>query len=89
MNTPEHITSEIRRYIFEHFPAARSQAIDDAAPLLELGVVDSLGVLDIVAHLESTFDLTITDEELDVDDFESIQSLSAFVQRKLRCTSSN
>ena len=48
-----------------------------------------LGVLDIIAHLESAFDVTIADDELEVDDFASIQALSAFVQRKLRCASSN
>jgi acyl carrier protein len=89
MNTPERIEREIRSYIFEHFPAAREQGIRDDDPLIESGIVDSLGVLDIVAHLESTFDLTITDDELEVEDFESIHALSAFVQRKLRCTSSN
>jgi acyl carrier protein len=89
MNTPESITHEIRVYLFEHFPAAREQTISDGDPILELGIVDSLGVLDIVAHLESRFDLTITDDELEVEDFESIQSLSAFIQRKQRCTSSN
>jgi acyl carrier protein len=89
MNTPERIKSEIRNYILEHFPAAREQGIGDDDPLLELGIIDSLGVLDVVAHLESSFDLTITDDELEVEDFASIESLSAFVQRKLRCTSSN
>ena len=83
MATLESCKSTIREYVYEHFPAARDKAIGDEDPLLELGIVDSLGVLDIVAHLESEFDVTITDDELEVEDFRSIQSLAAFMQRKL------
>ena len=89
MTTPESIKSAIREYILEHFPAARERALSDEDRLLDLDIVDSLGVLDIIAHLEAAFDVTIADDELEVDDFASIQALSAFVQRKLRCTSSN
>jgi acyl carrier protein len=89
MTTLEQIKSEIRGFLYQHFPAAREKAVGDSDPLLELGIIDSLGVLDVVAHLESAFEITIADDELEVDDFASIQALAAFVQRKLRCAPSN
>jgi acyl carrier protein len=88
MKTPDSIRTTIRNFILTQFPAARERAISDHDRLLELGIVDSLGVLDIVAHLEAEFEIRIADDELEVADFESIEALADFVHRKLGCTSS-
>ncbi|MDR4483572.1 MAG: phosphopantetheine-binding protein [Nitrospirales bacterium] len=42
---------------------------------------DSLGILDVVTILEQTFDLTVDDEELVPEHFESIESISAFINK--------
>lgn len=56
--------------------------LTDDASLLELGVVDSTGVLELVMHIEETFGFKVADEELIPDNLDSIDSLTAFVQRK-------
>jgi len=89
MNHVDPIQETIHRYVFEHYPAAKEKSLKDHDPLLELGIIDSLGVLDLVAFLESEFELTIADDALEPEDFASIEALAAFVRRQLRCPSSN
>jgi acyl carrier protein len=69
----------IRDYVFQHFHLARQRSIGDHDPLLESGVVDSLGVLDLVGFLEQTFGIALDDEDLTPDNFQSIASLAEFV----------
>jgi len=56
--------------------------LDDDS-LLGSGIVDSLGVLDLVAFVEGEFGITIDAEELLPENFQSISSLTCFVKTKL------
>ena len=73
---------QIRGFILKHFPLARGRNIKNDDHLLEQGVIDSLGVLDIVAHLEQEFKIVVNDEDLSPDNFRSIDQLTAFVLTK-------
>jgi len=72
----------IRSFLFKKFPAARKRAIGETVPLLESGIVDSLGMLDVVAFLEQSFHIQVQDDELTPDNFGTIERLGAFVERK-------
>jgi len=75
-------TARLRDFILQNFPTARKRRIDDDSPLLESGVIDSLGMLDIVKFLEQTFEIKVEDEELSPDNFASIRCLSDFAMKK-------
>ena len=53
-------------------------------PLLKNGLIDSLGILEVVTFLEREFGIVVSDEELLPENFESIGSLSKFVREKTR-----
>ena len=55
---------EIQAFILRQFPVARKRKLDASTPLLESGVIDSQGVLEVVSFLEQTFGIQIADEEL-------------------------
>ncbi len=76
------ISGEIRAFILQHFPLARKHAIDSDDSLLHSGIIDSMGVLELVDFIENRFGIMLSDDELLSDVFESIRSLSAFVQAK-------
>jgi acyl carrier protein len=78
------IERAIRSFILEKFPVARRRALSDDAPLLESGIIDSLGVLDVLAFLEPTFGIKIDDEELVPQNFRSVRCLASFVGQKSR-----
>jgi acyl carrier protein len=76
------IAASIKQFILNRFPSARRRPLQDTDPLLENGVIDSLGVLDVVTFLESQFNVVVADEELVPENFESISRIATYVDRK-------
>jgi acyl carrier protein len=58
-----------------------SQLAGDSS-LIEAGLIDSTGVLELVGFLEEKFDVRITNEELLPENLDSIDNIVAFVGRK-------
>lgn len=77
------VSERIGKFIFEHFPSARKRGIRSDEQLIESGVIDSLGVLDIVEYMEREFKITVSDEELVPENFRTIDHLAVFVRKKL------
>ena len=50
--------------------------------LIESGIIDSLGILKLLAFLESRFSIHIADEELVPENFKSIESIDSFIKNK-------
>jgi len=76
------VGDRIAGFLREKFPMARKRNLKPSDKLLESGILDSLGVLDLVAFLEQEFGLVVADEELLPDNFQTIDKLVAFVQNK-------
>jgi acyl carrier protein len=51
--------------------------------LIESGVIDSTGVLELVGFLEEEYDISIGDEELIPENLDSVNNIVGFVDRKL------
>jgi len=77
--------ARIRSFIVKKFPAARKKELRDDQPLLESGIIDSLGMLDVVAFLEQTFSIRIEDDDLTPENFASIERLTNFTEEKRSC----
>jgi acyl carrier protein len=54
----------------------------DDASLLREGVVDSLGVVELVEFLQGHFGLKVEQQEVRPDNFDSVAKMAAFVRRK-------
>ena len=76
----EMISERIRAFLAQQFPATKKVGNED--PLLKNGLIDSLGILEVVTFLEKEFGIVVSDEELLPENFGSIHSLSSFVQQK-------
>ena len=76
------ISQRIRRFVVERFPLARTRDISYDEPLLGSGIVDSLGVLELIAFLEQEFQVTVQDEELVPQNFQSLECIAALVRSK-------
>ena len=78
----EVIRSAIRNFIEENFLfQIGDQNLADDQSLLEAGVVDSTGVLELVAFLEDTFHLQIADKDIIPQNLDTIDAITAFVER--------
>jgi acyl carrier protein len=78
------ILGQVRSFIEENF-LFRSDlsGLGDSASLLENGVMDSTGVLELVAFLETEFSIQMNDADIVPDNLDSIAAITAYVQRKL------
>ena len=78
----ETIEGRVRAFIVERFLFGQGGDLADHDSLLQRGVIDSTGVLELVAFLESTFAVGFDDTELVPDNLDSIDRIARFVERK-------
>ena len=78
------ISEKLKTFIVEKFPVARNREIRSDDHLLERGILDSMGVLDVVGFIESEFQITVVDEDLSPENFQSIDRLVLFIASKQR-----
>ncbi len=80
------IVPTLRQYIQTNFLFGKEITFSDDDSFLELGIVDSTGVLELVLFVESRFQITVADEELVPENFDSINRLARFIASKGACT---
>ena len=73
----------IRQFVLQKFPLARRRNVSDRDNLLESGIIDSLGVLELVTFMQQEFSVAIADEDLTPENFQNIESMVRFVQHSL------
>jgi acyl carrier protein len=73
----------VRRFVVENFLFGRDEGLNEDESFMESGIVDSTGVLQLVAFLETTYEIKVDDEELVPENLDSIRSISAFLRSKL------
>jgi acyl carrier protein len=77
------IQTTIVDFIKENFIMGRSETqIDIEESLIESGIMDSTGVLELVEFLEATFDIQIEDEELIPENLETIKNIIEYLKTK-------
>jgi len=77
------VKDTLREFIFENFLVGlRKNELNDTDSFLEKGIIDSTGVLELVAFVEQTFGFEVEDEELLPDNFDSLNRLQAYIERK-------
>jgi acyl carrier protein len=78
------IERDIREFLAQNFPLAdEGDGLGGDDSLIEAGVIDSTGVLELIEYLESNYDIQIADEEVLPDNLDSISRIGRFVSSKL------
>ena len=73
----------IRGFVTENYVFGQELTFADSDSFLESGIIDSTGVLQLVSYLEETYDITVEDDELTPDNLDSVNSVAAYLSRKL------
>jgi acyl carrier protein len=76
------LQQSVRQFIVENFYVSDASGLADDTLLVTSGIVDSTGVLEIIAFLEAEFDVHVRDDETIPENLESIERIAAFVARK-------
>lgn len=77
------VQQHVLAFVLKRFPLARRRNVNESYELLDNGIIDSLGVLDLVSMLQKDFKIAIEDDELTPDNFNSVARIAAFVDAKL------
>lgn len=73
----------VRGFIADNFLfRAENEALGDDQSLLDSGIVDSTGVLEIIAFLEQTYEISIADSEIVPENLDSVGRIVDYVERK-------
>jgi len=77
------VAPRLAAFLRARFPALDGRAVGDETRLLGTGLVDSLGVLEVIAFLEQEFPVTFGDEDLVPETFETLGRLAGWVEARM------
>ena len=74
------MTERIRDFIQTTFrPGAHGKTLDDETALFSSGIIDSFGVLQLIAFLEDTFHVEIDTSRHELTDFDTVRKIESLV----------
>ena len=78
------ISNNIRSY-FENLPTYVDNPFTfrDDESVIELGLIDSFAILELITYLAETFNIQIEEDDMEQKNFDSIQAIEQFIKRKL------
>ena len=72
----------LKKFIMEEIVSDNSMNLGSEDSLIEAGVIDSLGIMKMLAFLNERFSVSIEDQEVIPENFETIKAISTLVERK-------
>jgi acyl carrier protein len=83
-------TTKVKQFVVDEFmPDVPASELDSDFDLLTGGVVDSLGLLKVVAWLETEFDIAVDDSELGPESFRTVAAIAEFVDQSRETTNAD
>ena len=77
------IREEIKQFIIENLILESSiRDISDEDLLIESGIIDSMGILNLLAYLDEKFDISFSEGEITRENFGSLKRICALVEKK-------
>jgi acyl carrier protein len=77
------VKEELRKLILENYLFSDNQDdLKDDVSFMDLGVIDSTGIMEVVIFMEENFGIKVLDTDLLPENLDSINALVAFVDRK-------
>ena len=80
---------EVRGFVVANYLLSKDNGFSNDDSFLELGIIDSTGILELISHLESTYTIEVTDDELNPDNLDTINRIAAYLTRKLSVPASS
>ena len=74
---------KIQAFVVENFLFGSEDGLKNETSFLDEGIIDSTGILELVTFLEEEFSITVEDEELVPENLDSINNVTAFLERKI------
>ncbi len=73
----------VKNYISENFLMGQSDIqLEDDTSFLEMGLLDSTGVIELVSFLEEEFGIQVEDDEITPENLDTLSRIAAYVEQK-------
>jgi acyl carrier protein len=76
------IIKTLREFLIENFLFEEDESLTNETSFLENGILDSTGVLELIAFLEETYGIEVEDEEVIPENLDSIANVAQYIQKK-------
>jgi acyl carrier protein len=82
MTRMDDFETEIRRFLADNFLFGEEKPLAVDESLLDAGLIDSTGVLELISHIEAHYRIKVEDEELIPENLDTIANICAFLKKK-------
>lgn len=77
------IAAEVEQFIVSDIAAGRGiETVAHDRDLLADGIIDSLGITELIVFLEGKYAIKVDDDDIDAENFRTIDGIAAFVEKK-------
>lgn len=82
--TLEQISQSIRGFLFENYLFGYEEnELSDDSSFMELGILDSLGIVELLVFVEAEFNIEVSDAEVLPENMDSVNRVSSLVYKKV------
>lgn len=84
--TLEQITQNVRKFLFENYLFGYSEnELSNDTSFLEFGVLDSMGIIELIVFIEEEFGIEISYSEILPENMDSVNCVSSLIYKKMNC----
>lgn len=77
------LNKEIKLFVLKNYLFTEDESVlSDGDSLMQKGIIDSTGILELVNHIEDTYKLKVADDEMIPDNLDSISKIASFIERR-------
>jgi len=78
------IKNTLKKYIVTEIMHEKEMGVlGDETALIEDGIIDSMGLIELVLFIEKQFGVAVAEEDMDIDNFRTLNSLTEYIQSHL------
>jgi acyl carrier protein len=74
---------EVKEFVIENFLFGEADGLMEDSSLLDSGIIDSTGILEVVAFIEEKYQFRIADEELVPENFATINDIARYISGRM------
>lgn len=76
------VITEVRAFLQQNFMLDEAAALPEEASFMETHILDSTGFIELIGFIEERFGVSVLDEEMLPENFDSLRNIEAYVRRK-------
>ena len=77
------IIRDIRKFIGENYMAGAQESLKDSDSFLKNGIIDSIGVIELVAFLQDKYSIRVETKEIVPENFDTVRNLVGYLRKKI------